>query len=483
MTREVPVMINGKPSARADRTTIPVRSPSTGERLAMMVCGTSGDVDHAVDAAGRVAPELASMTVRARADLVRRVGDLVAERAGVIARDLAAEQGKPLLEAEAEVATAVTMWHEAAEIARHATEEILPSDDPARRVVVVRRPHGVLAVVTPWNFPATIPTEYLSAGLAAGNAIVWKPSELTPMTALHLYDCIVDAGWPPGSVNLVPGLGHDTGAALISHGRVCAIGFTGSPQTGDAIARAAGAKPMLLELGGNNATVVLDDVDVAVVAERLHAAAFANAGQICSSTERIIVHRRIHDELLDALTEHAASLRLGASLDPETTIGPVNNEPTAAKIDRHLADAIANGARVTIGGRRASGRPTELYYEPTVLTGLTPDMLAFSEETFGPVAALTAFDSDDEAVELVNAHGLGLVTGVLGQDAGRALAIGRRVSAGVVNVGDVATAWQPHTPFGGYSGRASGVGRLGGRYTIEALSQVQTFVLPAHMMP
>ncbi|WP_129667701.1 aldehyde dehydrogenase family protein [Phytoactinopolyspora endophytica] len=483
MIRELPVMINGAPCPRGNREAIPVHSPSTGEQLARMVRSTTDDVDQAVDAAGRAATALASMTARARADLVRRVGDLVAGRAGVIARDLAGEQGKPLREAEGEIATAVTMWHEAAEIVRHSTEEILPSDDAERRVVVVRRPHGILAVVTPWNFPATIPTEYLSAGLAAGNAIVWKPSELTPITAVHLYDCIVEAGFPPGSVNVVPGLGHETGAALVSHPWISAIGFTGSPQTGDAIARAAGAKPMLLELGGNNATVVLDDVDVAAVAERLRSAVFANAGQICSSTERIIVHHRIHDELVDALTDQATSLRLGPSLDPETSIGPLNNEPTAAKIDRHLDDAVAKGARIITGGTRPGGWPTRLYYEPTVLTGLTPDMLAFREETFGPVAAFMTFESDDEAVELVNGHGLGLITGVLGQDTGRALAIGRRLKAGVVNVGDAATAWQPHTPFGGYSGRASGVGRLGGRYTIEALGQLQTFVLPAHTMP
>ncbi|NED96763.1 aldehyde dehydrogenase [Phytoactinopolyspora alkaliphila] len=483
MTREVPVVIDGDACPRGGRETVPVRSPSTGEQLATMVRGTPEDVDRAVRAAGHAAAVLVSMTPRARAGLVRRVGELIAERAGTIAHDLAGEQGKPLREAEGEVATAVIMWHEAAEIVRHSTDEILPSDDAARRVVVVRRPHGVLAVITPWNFPATIPTEYLSAGLAAGNAIVWKPSELTPLTAVHLMDCIRDAGFPPGSVNLVPGLGHDTGAALVSHPRISAIGFTGSPRTGDAIARAAGAKPMLLELGGNNATVVLDDVDVAAAADRLSSAAFANAGQICSSTERIVIHRRIHDQLADALTERAKALRLGLSLDPSTTIGPLNNEPTVTKVNGHIEDAVAKGARVTTGGKRAGGWPTPLYYEPTVMTGLTPEMLAFTEETFGPVAALMTFESDDEAVGLVNGHGLGLIAGILGEDVTRALAIGRRIDAGVVNIGDVATAWQPHTPFGGYSGRASGVGRLGGRYTVEALSQLQTFVLPADAMP
>lgn len=483
MTREVRVTIAGEAQPVGDRKLYPVDSPSTGERLAVMARSSAEDIDRAIASAQKAASTLGEMTARERAALVHRVGDLVADRADPMARDLALEQGKPLREATAEVATAVTMWHEAAEIVRHLADEILPSDDGSRRIVVLRRPHGVVAVVTPWNFPATIPTEYLCAGLAAGNAIVWKPSELTPLTAVHLLDCIVAAGFPPGAVNLVPGLGHDTGATLVAHPAVDAIGFTGSPQTGDAIARAAGAKPVLLELGGNNATVVLDDVDVAAVASRLRTASFANAGQICSSTERIIVHRKIHDDLADALAEQARSLRLGPSLEPETTIGPLNNEPTAAKVDRHLADAVEKGARVITGGRRAPDWPTPLYYEPTVLAAMAPDMLAFSEETFGPVAALTAFDSDDEAVALVNGHDLGLVAGVLGSDTDRTLAIGRRIEAGIVNIGDVATAWQPHTPFGGYSGRASGVGRLGGRYTIEALSQLQTFVIPRGHLP
>lgn len=483
MTREVRVTIDGRRMPVDHRECVPVHSPSTGEQLAVMARATTDDVEQAVSSARDASVVLDAMTARERAVLVARTGELLAERSALIAGDLASEQGKPLREAEAEVATAVTMWHEAAEIVRHLGDQLMPSDSPTRRVIVQRRPHGVVAVVTPWNFPATIPTEYLCAGLAAGNSIVWKPSELTPLTAVHLLDCIGAAGFPPGSVNLVPGLGHDTGAALVSSPGVDAIGFTGSPATGEAIARAAGAKPVLLELGGNNATVVLDDVDVAAAAARLRPAVFANAGQICSSTERIIVHRNVHDELADALADQARSLRLGPSLDPETTIGPLNNEPTAAKVDHHLGDAVTRGARVLTGGRRADGRPTRLYYEPTVLTGVTPSMLAFSEETFGPVAALTAFDTDDEAVELVNNHRLGLVAGVLSDDTSRALEIGRRITAGVVNIGDVATSWQPHTPFGGFSGRSSGVGRLGGRYTIEALSQLQTFVLPHSALP
>lgn len=481
--KQIQITIGGRRENPEGRVTSEVVSPSTGESLAVVHHATHEDIDRAVDAASDASRALEELSPRVRGTMLAAVADSLAAREAHVAEDLASEQGKPLAEARAEVEIAVEMWRDAAEIIRHRADEILPSDDPDRQVLVTRRPHGVLAVITPWNFPATIPTEYLCAGLAAANGIVWKPSELTPITAGHLLDCIAEAGLPAGAVNLVPGLGSDVGATLVGHAGVDAVGLTGSPTTGDRVARTAGAKPCLLELGGNNATVVLDDVDVAQVLPSLLVACFANAGQICSSTERLIVERSILDEIAEGLVEAARSLRLGPSLEVDTTLGPLNNEPTASKIDRHISDAVAKGAKVLTGGERESGWPTDLYYQPTVLSGLTPEMVAFREETFGPVAALVPFDDDDEAAELVNDHDLGLIAGVLGRDPERTMAIGRQLEVGIVNVGDVATAWQPHTPFGGWSGRHSGTGRLGGRYTIDALSQLQTFVVPSGRRP
>lgn len=480
---EVAVRIADKPQPVGDRETLEVRAPATGEVVATVVRAQAEDVDRAVAAAKDASGPLGVLTPRMRGDLLVRVTEAIRSRLEQITHDLAVEQGKPITEARAEVEVAIQMWRDAAEVIRHRADEILPSDDPDRSIVVLRRPHGVVGVITPWNFPATIPTEYLCAGLAAGNTLVWKPSERTSVTALHLVECIEEAGFPPGSVNLLPGLGHDTGAAIVAHRGVDAIGFTGSPAIGQKIAREAGAKPVLLELGGNNATVVLEDADVEATAAALRDACYANAGQICSSTERVVAHRSLYDKLADALVDQARSLRLGPSLDEETSIGPLNNELTARKVDEHLADAVGKGARVLTGGKRQENRPTSLYYEPTVVSGLTPEMTAFTEETFGPVAILASFDTDDEAVALVNGHGLGLVAGVVGGDADRMTAVGTRLRVGIVNVGNVATYWQPHTPFGGWSGRSSGVGRLGGKYTIDALSQLQTFVLPRRRLP
>ncbi|MFO7531738.1 MAG: aldehyde dehydrogenase family protein [Candidatus Limnocylindrales bacterium] len=390
---------------------------------------------------------------------------------------LAQEQGKPYhSDALIEVEVAVEMWRDAAEIIKRLEGEVLPSSDPDRRILTIRQPRGVYAVLSPWNFPATIPTEYLCAGLAAGNAIVWKPAMYTPLTALHLASCIHDAGLPDGAINVVTGSGANVGEALVTHRGVDAIGATGSPETGDRIARLAGAKPLLLELGANCPVLIFSDADVDAAIERTAIGAFANAGQICDSTERIIVHESLHDRLIEGLVVAAGRERLGPSLSSDTTMGPLNNEPTATKIDRHLAEATARGARIVAGGGRAPGFPTELYYQPTVMDGVTPEMEIFREETFGPVAAVTTFREIDEAIALANDNELGLVAGAFTSDPQLAAYVGARLEAGIVNINDSPTYWQPHTPFGGYSGKRSGVGRLGGKYTIMEMSQIKTIV-------
>lgn len=455
----------------------PVRSPATGEVIAEVPLGTTDDADRAVGAARRAQRELAAMGVYERAELIDRIAATILERKEAIAHDLAQEQGKPLRpDASVEVEVAAEMWIDAGRIIRHLEGEVLPSTDPGRRILTVRQPHGVYAVMSPWNFPATIPTEYLCAGLAAGDAIVWKPAMTTPLTALHLAACIADAGAPAGAVNVVTGAGATLGEALVAHPGVDAVGATGSPDTGDRIARIAGAKPLLLELGGNCPVIIFSDADLDVAIERTAVGCFANAGQICDSTERIIVHESLHDRLVEGLVAAAREVRLGPSLDADTTMGPLNNEATAAKVDRHLEGAVGAGARVLAGGERAGGFQTDLYYRPTVIDGVTRDMAIFREETFGPVAAVTTFSEIDEAIELANDNELGLVAGAFTRDPRLAGFVGEQLQAGIVNINDTPTYWQPHTPFGGYSGKRSGVGRLGGKYTIMEMSQLKTIV-------
>ena len=456
---------------------VPVRSPATGEILAEVPLGSGEDVDRAVEAARSARKAISQIGVFERSALLHAVADVITDRKQEIARDLAQEQGKPYhTDAIEEVEVAVDMWRDAAEIIKRLEGEVIPSSDPRKRILTIRQPRGVYGVITPWNFPATIPTEYLCAGLAAGNAIVWKPSELTPLTALHFVQAMHDAGVPDGAVNVVTGDGSTTGEAIVSHPNVDAIGATGSPTTGDLIARAAGAKPLLLELGGNCPMIIAEDADVEYAIERAAYGSFANAGQICDSTERILVHESHVKRVVEGIVAMASKQNLGLSMDPRTTMGPLNNEHTAEKVDRHLEDAREKGADVHLGGSRASDFPTSLFYYPTVLSGVTRDMKIFREETFGPVAAVVSFSDIDEAIDLANDTDLGLVAGVFTADPKLAEYVGEQLEVGIVNINDVPTYWQPHTPFGGYTGKRSGVGRLGGKYTIMEMSQIKTLV-------
>lgn len=455
-----------------------VRSPATGEVLAEFALGTEADVDRAVKAAHQARSQFGSLTVFERAKLLNAIADAIAAEKETIAHDLAMEQGKPYhSDALGEVEVAVEMWRDAAEIIKRMESEVLPSSDPNKRIFTIRQPRGVYGVITPWNFPATIPTEYLCAGLAAGNAIVWKPSEFTPLTAIHIVRCCEQAGLPEGVLNLVIGDGATVGQAIASHPDINAIGLTGSPDTGDKVARAAGAKAMLLELGGNGPTIILDDADLKRAILQTAHGCFANAGQICDSTERILVHEKVHDQVVEGLIKAAQDVRLGHSLDPDTNMGPLNNHHTADKVDRHLQDAREKGAEILFGGGRADEFPTTLYYQPTVIDNVNPDMLLNREETFGPVAPVLTFSDLDEAISLANDNDLGLVAGVFTSSMDRAIYFGEQLETGIVNINEVCTYWQPHTPFGGHSTKRSGVGRLGGKYTIMEMSQLKTVVL------
>lgn len=454
-----------------------VRSPSTGEVLGEVRLGTETELDQAVAAAHAAKSQIADLSVFERAKLLNAIADCLADEKETIAHDLSREQGKPYhTEALGEVAAAISMWRDAAEIIKHLETEVLPSSDPNKRVFTIRQPRGVYGIITPWNFPATIPTEYLCAGLAAGNAIVWKPSELTPLTAVHIARCCERAGMPAGVLNLVIGDGPTVGKAIASHPGINAIGLTGSPATGDKVAKIAGAKPLLLELGGNCPSIIFEDADLEAAIQRTAYGSFVNAGQICDSVDRILVHEKVHDQVVEGLIKASEAIRLGLPSDGESTMGPLNNEHTAAKVDRHLEDARQKGAEILTGGGRAEGFATDLYYRPTVIDGAKPDMLVNREETFGPVAPVLTFSSLDEAVELANDSELGLVAGVFTRDMGRAIYLGERLETGIVNINEVPTYWQPHTPFGGYSGKRSGVGRLGGKYTIMEMSQLKTLV-------
>ena len=353
-----------------------------------------------------------------------------------------------------------------------------PSTDPGKRVLVYRVPKGVVGVITPWNWPYTMPGELIGPALAAGNTVVWNPARFTSLCSVALAEAIADADVPAGVFNLVTGPGADVGDELASNPAVAAIGFVGSTATGRRIAERAAGKELLLELGGNGPLVVLDDADLDAAIKATLTACFLNAGQSCTAGEQVLVDRRIHDDYVAGLVAAVRrEIRLGNPLDGATTMGPLNNERTAEKTERHVRDAEARGAEVVLGGDRAPRHGSPLFFEPTVIDGVTGQMAIAREETFGPVVPITTIDGEGAALEIVNGSSYGLLTAVFTRDLGRGLRFAESARAGWVNVNESTNYWESHLPFGGRAGSQSGLGRVGGRYAIERLTELKTVVL------
>jgi acyl-CoA reductase-like NAD-dependent aldehyde dehydrogenase len=455
-------------------------SPVTGEVLATLPDAEREDARAAIDAANRARSSMASMPVFERAALCHAIADVLRSRHEAMAEELSLEQGKPYREAREEILFAAEIYRDAGENIKRLETSIVPSVDPHKRILTIRQPHGVVAIITPWNFPVAIPSEYLSAALAAGNTVVWKPAPTSSIIAVRLMECLLEAGIPGGSVNLLFG-GAEVGDEMVANPGTHAVGLTGSSAVGNAVAQRAGAKPTLLELGGNGPTIILDDADLERAIEGTAFGCYFNAGQICQSSERILTHDRIHDAVLEGLVETARKIKVGHPLDEATTMGPLNNEGVAKKMDEHLADAVEKGATVLAGGQRAEGFPTALYYEPTVVDGVPADALFNHEETFGPVAPVISTGDVDEAISIANSCGLGLCCSVYTSSLSKAFYCAERLECGVVNVNESAAYWDGRTPFGGYSGKGSGVGRLGGKETILSMTQLKSMVMDVRM--
>ena len=380
--------------------------------------GTREDAQRAIAAANGAWRDWSRRSAFERAAAMERVADLIVDRRDELALTLTLDQGKPLhSESYGEVDELIEYWRMAAADAKRLDGSMPPSVDASKRILGYRVPRGVVGVITPWNWPYTMPAELLAPALAAGNAVVWAPASSTSICAVKLAECIVDAELPAGVFSMVTGRGAVVGDEIAGNPGTHAIGFIGSVDTGLKVATRAAGKALLLELGGNGPMIVLEDADVAAAAEASLVASFLCAGQSCTAGERFLVHETVREEFVERLREAIdREIRLGDPLLPETTMGPLNNEPTAEKMDRHVADALDRGAELVAGGARAEGFPTGLYWQATVLDRVTEEMEVAREETFGPVVPITTISSDDEALQIANASPYGLLTAVWTRD-------------------------------------------------------------------
>lgn len=454
-------------------------SPATGELISTVPQGNRSDAQAAIDAARAAADGWARLTAFERAAKMHAVGDIIESRRDELARTLTLDQGKPLAaEAFDEVDELVEYWRMAAEDAKRLGGELPNSFSPGKRVLLARRPRGVVGVISPWNWPYTMPAELVAPALACGNAVVWTPAPSTAVCAVALAQCIADADLPPGVFNLVTGPGPVVGDEIARNPGTDGIAFIGSTATGRLVGRAAAGKATLLEMGGNGPVVLLEDGDVDAAVAATLTACFLCAGQSCTAGERILVHRAVYDQYVEGLARAVNErIVLGDPFDERTTMGPLNNEPVASKMDEHVGDALARGARVLSGGARGEGFPTDLYWQPTVLAGVPGDARVAVEETFGPVAPVVAIDSLQEAIDAANASPYGLLAAIFTADLARGLEFADRVRTGWVNINESSNYWEAHLPFGGRSGSDSGIGKVGGAHVMSSFTELQTIVI------
>ena len=458
----------------------PDTSPADPDDLVATVSLAGSELAaEAIAAAGRSASIWAGTPAAERGEILRRAASRLDERAQDIGRDLAREEGKTLAEAVRETQLAARVLRYYASQALDPDGETYPSQQAGVLLYCRRGPVGVVSVITPWNFPICIPAWKIAPALVHGNTVVWKPAEITPLTATHLLRAFIDAGLPAGVLNLVVGRGSKVGDVLTTHPDVAAITFTGSTEVGRAIqARAAAAgKRVQLELGGKNPAVVLADANLDAAAAQISVAAFGGTGQKCTATSRVIVVRDVLAGLVDRLVDHADGWRLGHPLDPQTTMGPIASEHALHEILGQLDEARGHGARMVTGGVRPDGSlPKGYYLRPAVIVDARPDHPIAREEVFGPVAVVLPVDSYAEAVALANDTRYGLCASIFTADLATALRFTNECRAGIVKVNQGTSANEYHVPFGGV--KDSGFGsREQGRASREFFTEQKTVYL------
>jgi succinate-semialdehyde dehydrogenase/glutarate-semialdehyde dehydrogenase len=459
------------------RKTFPVTNPATGETLAVVPDMGASETQRAIEAADRAWPAWRAKTAKERHAILLKWFNLMMQNQEDLAQILTAEQGKPLAEARGEIAYGASFIEWFAEEGKRAYGDVIPSHMADRRVLVLKQPIGVSAMITPWNFPNAMITRKAAPALAAGCTVVLKPAEQTPLSALAMAELAERAGIPKGVLNIVTGSGESApaiGQALCASPTVRKLSFTGSTEVGRILMRQSAdtIKKLSLELGGNAPFIVFDDADLDAAVEGAIASKYRNAGQTCVCANRIYVQDGVYDAFAAKLAEKVKGFKVGAGTETGVVIGPLIDEQGMKKVEQHVSDALGKGAKVMLGGKRhAKGG---LFFEPTVITGVTPEMIVSFEETFGPVAPLIRFKTEADAIRLANNTEFGLAGYFYSRDVGRIFRVAEQMETGMVcaNSGILST---EIAPFGGV--KQSGLGREGSKYGIDEYLEVKYLMI------
>jgi aldehyde dehydrogenase (NAD+) len=451
-------------------------NPFTSKAWALVPRGSKADVDQAVEAAHKAFHgEWRKMTATARGAVLRKLGDLIAADADRLARIESTDNGKLIAEMSGQLKYIPQWFYYFGGLADKIEGRVIPIDKPGVFNFTREEPLGVVAAITPWNSPLLLATWKLAPALAAGNTVVWKPSEFSSVSALEFGYLFEKAGFPPGVVNIVTGYGRDVGEPLLTHPKVAKVAFTGGDRTGQHVYETAAQsiKHVTLELGGKSANIVFEDADPDGAVNGVISGIFAATGQTCIAGSRALIQRSIHYEFVDKLVEMAKTARMGDPLDPTTQVGPVTTRPQYEKILDYIRIAKEEGAVCRLGGS-ASTKPEcgdGWFVEPTIFSHVTPSMRIANEEVFGPVLSIIPFDTEDEAVEIANSTLYGLAAGVWTKSIGRALTMSERLEAGTVWV-NTYRAVSYMSPFGGY--KRSGIGRESGQDALREYLQTKS---------
>lgn len=466
------IFINGEWQGADSKEKVTIYNPATLVTISEVSYGGKAETVRAIQSASKAFETWGQTTGRERSRILYKAAQIMLDEADRLGEILTTEQGKPLKEATGEVKGAANflLWY--AEEASRGYGELIPSSVKSKRLMVIPQPIGVIGAITPWNFPASMITRKIGPALAAGCTVVLKPSPETPISAVEIVKILEQAGLPKGVVNLVTGDAEAIGDAMLSDKQVRLITFTGSTKVGKHLIRESAnhVKKMSLELGGHAPIIVFDDADIEKAATLSLGSKFRNNGQTCICANRLYVHESIQKKFTDVLKSKVEQLQIGNGLKGGTDLGPLINENAAKKVQAHLDDAVEKGANIVTGGCKWNGDLDGYFYQPTILSDVTDDMIIMNEETFGPVIPIQAFTDEDTVIEKANNTDYGLAAYIFTEKTSRALRVSERLEYGIVGVNDVFPSL-PETPFGGI--KQSGLGKEGGHHGMHEFLEMK----------